>query len=482
MDLYLIAVVVYVLVLLGIGLYKSRVVKTQDDFMVAGRKTSTWFLVMTLVVTWIGSGSLFGGAGLAFRTGLSALWFSAGAWVGIVVIYFLAHRVRRISQYTLSDLLEKRYNAAARLLGTSAIIIAYITIAGYQFRGGGRLLNILTGLDPVVGGAIVCGVVILFTLTAGMVSIITVDMLNGLMMSFGLLLALPLVLSAVGGVDAVAQLPPEHFKVFGQHHPLWAVGLFLPTFFLLLSESSIYQKFFSAKDEHAARKGVIGMVIGVVILETVLALTAMIGGAKYLTLAPFANADGSLNKAATETILLHLARFDIPVFAGILLICAAVAIILSTANSFLVIASTNVTRDIYQRFINPDASQERIVFFQRIWIVIIGIVAFIAAGFFTSILDMAFTAYAIVGAGITPPLLAAFLWKRVTPQGGVASLIGATVTTIGITAVNKILAEPLLETDYIIIPAASVSIILLIVVSLMTPPSPEEKWKPFIQR
>jgi SSS family solute:Na+ symporter/sodium/proline symporter len=481
MDLYIIAIILYLAGLMAVGIYKSRTVKTQDDFMVAGRKTPTWLLVGTLVCTWIGSGSLFGGAGLAFRMGFSQLWMSAGAWVGIAIVYFLAHRVRRISQYTVSDILEKRYNATARLFGTSAIIIAYLTIAGYQFRGGGRLLHILTGIDPLWGAAITCAVVIVFTVVAGMVSIISVDLFNGIVMTAGVLLALPLALAAVGGSDAVATLPPDRFALFGQHDALWAMGVFFPTFFLLLGESSMYQKFFAARDESAARKAVVGMIIGVVIIETALCSLAVIGSSKYLALAPFANPDGSLNKAATETIILQLARHDLPTLAGVLLICAAVAIILSTANTFLMIPSTNITRDIYQRFINPGASQETIVRFQRIWIVLLGVLAFVLATFFKTILDMAFTAYTMVGAGITPALLAAFLWKRVTVQGGVASILAGMGVTLVITILNFILHEPLLETDYIILPAAGASLLSLVLVSRMTPPSPEEKWKPFME-
>jgi SSS family solute:Na+ symporter len=481
MNIYLIAVILYVGLLMFIGIRKSRSVKNQDDFMVAGRKTPTWILVATLVVTWIGSGSLFGGAGLAFRMGFSGLWFSAGAWTGIIVIYFLAHRVRRISQYTLSDILEKRYNAAARVLGTSAIIIAYLTIAGYQFRGGGRLLQILTGVDPHLCGAIVCLTVIVFTMAAGMVSILSLDMFNGAVMSLGVLIAVPLTLAAVGGIGVVETLPADRFAVFGDNNAFWALGIFLPTLFLLLSESSMYQKFFSAKDEAAARKAVIGMVVGVVILETSLATISIFGSAKYLHMAPFANADGTLNKAVTETILLQVARFDLPLAAGVLLICAAVAIILSTANTFLMVPSTNITRDIYQRFINPDASQQKIVRFQRYWILVLGVIAYVVANFFESILDMAFTAYAMVGAGITPALLAAFLWKRVTVAGGVASIAAGMGVTLVITILNIILPEPVVETDYIIIPAAIASILFLVVVSLLSPPSPAEKWKPFME-
>ena len=481
MDTYVVAIALYVAVLIGVGIYKSRSVKTQDDFMVAGRRTSTIFLVGTLVSTWIGTGSLFGGAGLAFRMGFSQLWMSAGAWVAIVIVYFLAHRVRRISQYTVSDILEKRYNSAARLLGTLTIIIAYLTIAGYQFRAGGRLLNILLGIDPRIGGAIACAVVVVFTVVAGMVSIMTIDIFNATMKTLGLVVALPLIYVAVGGAQHVATLPADRFEVFGRGDWVWAMGVFFPTFFLLLGESSMYQKFFSAKDEASARRAVIGMVIGVVVLETMLCTLSVVGSAKYITLPPFATPDGSLDKAATETIVLQLARFDLPLVAGVVLLCAAVAMMLSTATSFLMIPSTNVARDIYQRYINPEISQTKIVAFQRIAIVVLGIVAYVVANYFKSILDMAFTAYSMVGAGITPALLAAFLWKRVTVAGGVASIVAGLGVPLVITIANFILATPLLDTDYIILPAAGASILCLVVVSLLTPPSPEERWKPFME-
>jgi Na+/proline symporter len=94
---------------------------------------------------------------------------------------------------------------------------------------------------------------------------------------------------------------------------------------------------------------------------------------------------------------------------------------------------------------------------------------------------MAFTAYAMVGAGITPALLAAFLWKRVTVAGGVASIAAGMGVTLIITILNLVLTDPVIETDYIIIPAAIASILFLIVVSLLTPASPAEKWKPFME-
>ena len=193
---YIVVTILYILVLTGIIIYKSRSVKSEEDFVVAGRNVPVYLLVGTLVTTWIGSGSLFGTAGLTFRTGFSELWFSAGAWIGILVVYFIAARVRKISQYTLTDLLEKRYSPVARLLGTITIIIAYLIIAGYQFKGGGRLLAILTegALTPEVGTIITCLIVIIFTATAGMVSIVSIDIFNGVIMILAIVIAIPFAL------------------------------------------------------------------------------------------------------------------------------------------------------------------------------------------------------------------------------------------------------------------------------------------------
>lgn len=494
MSIYLIVIAVYFCILIGVGVWKSFRVKTQDDFMVAGRNVSVWFLVGTLVCTWVGSGSLFGGAGLAFREGFSALWFSAGAWVGLIVVYFLADRVRRLAEYTVPDILEKRYNATARVLGTVIIVIAYLAIAGYQFKGGGKLLNIMTrtnpvdpttGLDPLVGAMITCGAVVVFTLLAGMVSIMSVDLMNGIIITFSIVIAVPLLLFSAdhhGWEGVTAALPERYFDVGGGHEFTWFVGIFLPSFFLLMGESSIYQKFFAARDAATARRAVIGMVIGVVIIESLLAVVSVIGSSHYIHHPAFLNGEGGLNSAMSETIILHLARFDLPDVAGAFLLAAAVAIILSTANTFLMVPAMNLTRDIYQRFLRPNSDAAHVIRMNRLLIVALAITAFTVAMRFETILSMAFTAYTMVGAGITPVLLAAFLWKRVTPLGGVVSMMASMLVTVGITVANAVSATPILDTNYIILPATVVAFVCLFGVSLLTPPSPKEKWEPFISR
>lgn len=492
MNLLLVVVLGYPMIMLGVSIWRSRSVKSHADFAVAGRSVPVVLLVGTLVCTWIGSGSLFGGAGLAYRTGIAELWFSFGAWVGLIAVFFIAERVRKIAQFTVPDILETRYNAAARVLGTIVIILAYVTIAAYQFRGGGWILALATdgAISADMGVYITAGVIILFTVFAGMSSIVTVDIFNGVIITLGVLFALPYMIFSNGGVaEIVSALPDAHTDMMGGHNVLWVIGVALPTFLLLLGESSIYQKFFSAKDAKSARKAVIGMVIGIITIETTLALLAIVGRAVYPDLM---QETSILGRAASETIILFIAKQGLPTILGAVLLAAAIAIVLSTGNTFLLVPSTNVSRDIYERFINPEASDSQKLNVQRAFIVVFGALGLVLLTQFETVLAMALYAYSLVGASITPVLLAAFLWKRVTAQGGVACIAGGLVTILGFVVLSRLgvdftlnIGDTLFDfasSDYIVIPGVLVSITLLIVVSLMTPASPREKWEPFFEK
>ena len=133
-------------------------------------------------------------------------------------------------------------------------------------------------------------------------------------------------------------------------------------------------------------------------------------------------------------------------------------------------------------------SEKKVVRFQRVTIIVLALIALLITTRFESILTMALYAYTMVGAAVTPALLAVFLWKRVTPAGGVASIGLGMVSTIvfgalanaGVMSLNLGFVAIPLDYDYIIYPAATLSILGLVVVSLLTTPSPEEKWKPFV--
>ncbi|MGI9262501.1 MAG: sodium:solute symporter family protein, partial [Woeseiaceae bacterium] len=485
----------YVLFLVGISVYKSRTVKSDEDFMVAGRGVPVYMLVATLVCTWIGSGSLFGTAGLTFRTGISELWFSAGAWVGILIVYMIAARVRRIAKYTLTDLLEKRYSQLAKVLGTITIIIAYMVIAGYQFKGGGRFIAILSdgSISPETGMIIAAFLIVGFTVLAGMVSIVSIDIFNGSIMLLAMIVTLPFAIMGHGGVDAVINTieatQPSHLSIMGGHDFVWVVGIALPTFLLLMSESSMYQKFSSADNAANAKRAVMGMFIGVVIIEVLMMLISLVGFAIYADDPRFFMADGSVNRAMAEEIILRIGFEQMPVIVGSLLLAAGSAIIISTGNTFLMVTSTNVTRDIFQAFFYKDATSSQIVWIQRACIVGIGLLAYLMMSQFETILEMALMSYTMIGASLAPPLLAAFFWKRVTRLGGVMSIASGMLTVITIAILNSVfkdsgttilgIAFPM-DTDYIAIPAVIVSVSTLVIVSLLTPKPAEEDWREFV--
>ena len=457
--IYLTAILVYLALLSAAGLWQSRHLKTADDFLVAGRTLPARVLVFTLLSTWIGSGSLFAGAGLGYRTGFSALWQSAGAWVGIAFVYFLAPRVRRLAQYTVPDILELRYGAPARVLGTITIVLAYTTIAAYQFRGGGRLLNLVAGIDPRTGALITAAFCIAYTALAGMLSVAYLDVGNGLMMLVGVGAAVLFLIAHAGGFgEALGALRPDQLTLFGTMSPLDALALFLPTLFLLMGEANMYQKFFSAKDERAAKVAVIGWIVGTIVVETLIDSVGVFGSV----------VQPGLDARESETIIVLVALKSLPLLLGLLLLAGAAAIIVSTANSFLLTPATNLMRDVYQRFVNPAVTDRQMLLYTRMLVVVLGAIGFIVGNFFETILQMALWAYTMYGAGITPALLAALMWPRVTPQGGIASIAVGMATTIAWETIGLMGGYPLgLQTVY---PALVFSIVTLIGVSLMTPP------------
>ncbi len=494
---YILISLIYLSILTAIIVYKSRAVKNEEDFVVAGRNVPVYLLVGTLVTTWIGSGSLFGTAGLTFRTGFSELWFSMGAWIGILVVYFIAARVRKISQYTLTDILEKRYAPIARLLGTITIILAYLIIAGYQFRGGGRFISILTegGISPETGTIISGIVIIAFTALAGMVSIVSIDIFNGIIMILAIIMAVPFALNSHGGWDQVTAtinaVSPDHLSMMEGHTPSWYIGILLPTLLLLLSESSVYQKFSSAKNAKAAKQAVFGMFVGVVLIEFLMCALAVIGFAIYADDPRFFLADGSINEAMSEEIILRIGFEQLPAYIGSFLFAGGVAIILSTGNTFLMVTSTNVSRDLIEKYFYQTDDPRKKLLIQRIAVVVLGLLAYLVVTQFTTILQMALISYTMIGASLAPALLATFFWRRVTKEGGIASIASGMLTVILITALNRMFADSSLDlgfmafpfdTDFIAIPAIIVSLTTLIVVSLLTKPTDPKIVEPFFEK
>lgn len=470
---YLLTIGFYLFILLAFGCLLASRVRNKEDFLLAGRRLTAPVLVGTLLATWIGSGDIFSVADLSYHHGYASLIGSAGGWIGIIVVYFIAARVRSFGQFTVPDILEARYNAHARLLATVTTIIAYVTIVSYQLRGGGWVIHMLTegriSMEAAMMGMTVF--IILYTLTAGMLSVAYLDVINGLMILAGVCLALPFMVKTGGGIQNIAaNVTPRSHPLLGNMTWIQALGYLVPTMLLALGNANMYQRFFSAKNEREARRSVVGWIVGVIIIGFCVQSLAVIGSSVFK----------NLSIAESGKIILLVAFEGVPVLVGCILIASIAAIIVSTANSFLLVPATNIMRDIVQRFIRPDISDRQMVLGSRITLIVLGLCAYGLIGFFPRILNAAYAAYTVYGAGITPALIATFFWKRATPAGGVVSILAGMAVTVGWEVINKLNGHlPLgLPSVY---PALACSVCLLVIVSLAGKPPDEKKWRPFFQ-
>ncbi len=481
MNLYAAVLAVIVVTLLTVSLTRLGSVKTKADYLVAGRSLPAFVLVFTLLSSWIGSGSLLGGAENAYRHGFAALWQGGGGWAGLLLIYFIAPRARKFAQFTIPDLLEARYNQTARVLGVIAILFTYTAVTSYQFVGGGDILHLIFPqvITPTLGQFILAGFVIVFTAIAGMASVAYMDVAIGLLATFTMCAALPVLIHRAGGWAAVhASLPGTHFQVLGDLSLVQGLELFLPTCLLLLGNQSMYQKFFSARSEKDATRAVVGWIIGTVILETVIVALAVVGSSLFPT--------GEVHERPREILAylgLHGFSGSAPLqLLGALLMGAIFAKIISTANNWLFSPATNLVNDIYLRYMVPEASNKKILIVSRLMVVLLGLWALYQAQHIQSVLKKSLYAYTIYAAALTPVILAAFFWKRATAEAAVASIAAGTAVTIfwDTAFVHGHLPAILAERDAIF-PALLASLVCLVVVSLATKRPSAAQLEPFAE-
>ena len=482
-QLYVIVLAIIVVVLLAVALYRTSLVKTKADYLVAGRSLPAIVLVLTLLTSWIGAGSLFAGAENAYKNGFAALWQPAGGWLGLLLIYFIAPRARKFAQFTLPDLLEARYNQTARVLGTFAILFAYIGITSYQFKGGGDVLHLIfpDTVTPELGTFIIAAFVILTTALAGMSSVAYMDVAIGTLVTVICIIAAPYLFLQAGGWEGLHQsLPAQYFEPLGNYRlgpggVRQSVGMgvvrglefLVPTMLLMLGNQVMYQKFFSARSEKDARISVIGWTLGTLLLETLIVAIAVFGRALYPT--------GEVALHPRE-IIPYTARHGLPAVLGAVLLGAVFAKVISTASNYLFSPATNLVNDVFVRYISPGASNKRVLIVSRLAVVLLGCWALYQAVYAESILKKMLWAYTIYSAALTPVVLAAFYSKRVTAWGAVAAIGSGTMVTLAwdLPGVRALFPTILAERDAIF-PALTMAVAAMIVVSLFTTaPKPEQ--------
>ena len=473
--IYLITISIYLFTLIGLGVYKSWKIKTQSDFSVAGRSLTPWVLVGTMLATWIGTGSILGNAGKAYQTGLAALMLPMGGVFGIIILTQIAGKVRAFEKFTVPEIIGDRYGSKARILSVIALVIAYMVIVSYQFNAGGAVLKTVlqdghgNPLITVQTGTIIAAIfIIAYTMLAGLVSVAYTDVANGIIMTLALAIAFPIFWLKAGGWSGMeysfGQMEkPEHMQFWGVYSGMDILNFCLPPFLLVLGDANMYQRFFASKDAKGAKKATTVLVVVIAIIEILIIASAWVSS----SLIPDA--------VNGRHVLIYAAHSFLPPFIGAIMMTTIVGIIISTADSYLLVPATTLMRDIYQTYINPKVSETKAVLLSRLLVLGLGILAYIVSlGFAKSegFFERALYAYTIYGAAITPALVAALFWERASSMGAIASIISGTVMTLlwkEVSFFQTILPNGMYQSIDEVLPAILLSIIALVGGSILCP-------------
>ncbi|MBU3914188.1 sodium:solute symporter family protein [bacterium] len=415
-------VIGYGLIMVILGIWFSRRIKNSDDFVLAGRSLGPFVLAGTLLATFTGSGTVTGGA--------NSLGYSHGFWaatiislpvgfIGFGILYMIAPKIRDFGKYTISQVLEEQYGQGAKVLSAFIIILAYVGIVSYQFKGLAFVLNVTTGISVEMGTVISAVLIIFLAVIGGLMAVAPTDALSAFFMILGLLVAIPSVLIAGGGWSHVAaNLPPENLGLTGSLSIFEMIGYMLPFLFLMLGDQNIYQRLASSKGEKSAKSGLIIWFVGIFLVFPAIPFIAMVARSIFPDIAP------GMALISMVTVM--------PILFGGIMLAAVAAFVVTTGNSYLLSASTSLIYDVYIRFFRPNAESKEILLATKVAIPILGLLAYVLLQFFPTILKIQMASYLVYGAGVTPAVLAVFIWPRVNKFGGVSSMVVGVVATLAL--------------------------------------------------
>ncbi len=472
---YLITILIYLSLLTIIGIIKARQVKTQQDFSIAGRTLSPWVMVLTMLAVWIGTGSIVGNAEEAYRTGAGALIIPFGTFIGMILLSLIATRARNIEASSVPEIIGSRFGQVARFLAVVALIMAYMVIVSYQFNAGGAVIEVISDntVTKETATIIAAAFIIAYTMLAGLKSLASMDIVTGSIITISLLIAFPVLLIKAGGFSGMQAAyeamgnRTSHMQFWNVYSPVQIINYLLPTFLLVMGDANQYQRIFASRNAQGAKKAVTVLIFAALGIELLIIGSAWVAG----SMTP--------DPENGRYILIYAARHHMPFALGLLFMITVVGVIISTADSFLLVPATTFINDIYSTYINPKASQKKVIFISRILVLGFGVIAYLVTHAFaetTGFFKKALYAYTIYGSAVTPALVAALFWKKATKAGAICSIATGTVVTLlwsEVDFVRNSLPGHLADLDAVL-PAITLSVIMLIVVSLLTQKSPEK--------
>jgi SSS family solute:Na+ symporter len=362
MRLPLVLLAGYSVALVLVGLWIARLVRGAGDFFVAGRRLTAPLVFSTVLAANIGAGSTIGATGQAYRDGISAWWWNGSAAIGTLFLAFLiGPRIWAIAKahhlYTAGDYLEWRYGRHVR--GVVAVLIwaGTLFILAGQLIAGAAILEVVAGL-PRWGGALIGGAVMTtYFVAGGLLSSAWVNLVQLAVLLGGFMVAVPLAIASVGGLDAIRNVSTT---VPGFVDPLYSAGPGSGWAFLFLLapgfvvSPGLVQKVYGAADVRTVK---VGVGVQAVVLMAFSFLPVLIGMAARAAHPDIAVRDQVLPLMFTE----HLH----PLVGGLAL-AAVFSAEVSTCDAILFMLATSLSQDLYKRFVNPDASDQRLLSVARV--------------------------------------------------------------------------------------------------------------------
>jgi len=428
----------YLALILGVGFYFARKKMSQADFHLGGKKIPGWALALSERATGESAWCLLGLTGFAFAAGLSSVWIAVGCVSGIAVSWlWLAREFRRerdkYDTLTLPDYLATKYAAQGKFIrwfSSVIIIFFFVLYVAAQFSGGGKTLNITFGI-PVTWGIIISAiVVIIYAMAGGFFSVVWTDVLQSILMIITLVVTPIVALVAIGRSNLSIATALSGAGLGFDSWTGGAVGFAAGT--LVFNNFSWFFGYLGGQPQLDARWMAMRSDRDVRVGATIAIVWTLLAYAGAITMGIAAiTLYGTGVVSDPEQILpFMLLKLMPPWLAGILL-AGAVAAMMSTADSQLLIATSSISEDIIHKSLRKDLDDRKLVFISRIVILVVGVIALVMA--FTSkslIYTIVGWAWAGIGCSFAPAVILSFFWKRFSGRGVIASLVSGFATTV----------------------------------------------------
>jgi sodium/proline symporter len=474
----LISVSIYMIGMLLIGYYAYKKTSDLSDYMLGGRTLGPAVTALSAGAADMSGWLLMGLPGAMFATGLSSSWIAIGLTLGAWANWlYVAPRLRTYTELandsiTIPGYLENRFGDHSKILRLVSGVVILVFFTFYVSSGmvsGGVLFQSTFGFSYHTGLWIVTAVVVAYTLFGGFLAVSWTDFVQGLIMVVALILVPIVTLIHVGGfgetVETARSIDPALLNIFTGTSLLGIVSLFawgLGYF----GQPHIIVRFMaisSVKEIKKARH--IGM--GWMVFSVLGAMLTGFIGITYFS-------QNGLTLADPETIFIELGTILFHPFITGFLISAILAAIMSTISSQLLVTSSSLTEDLYKTFFRRAASDKELVFFGRLSVLAVSIIAMILSwDKDRTILDLVGYAWAGFGSAFGPLILLSLYWKRMNRWGALAGMIVGALTVIIWSQAG------LSDFLYEMIPGFAFSLLAIVVVSLLTAKPSDDVEKQF---